>query len=291
MKPNATSSARRADQVETVGAPVNAERRELSPRIPSISLQGVEMVYERFSSRERIRTRALSDMTFDVSPNEFVTLIGGSGCGKTTILKIIGGLLRQTGGKVEVVGKPVVGPGPDRAIVFQAPALLPWRSVHGNVRLPLELLHVPASERDERVARYVDLVGLHTFADYLPPELSGGMAQRANLARALAAEPDALLMDEPFGALDAITRAEMQGELLRIWEYDKRTVLFVTHSIEEAILLSDRILVLADGTVVHETAVPIPRPRKRAELMGDPSVAELALEIEGFLGLGSGGSA
>lgn len=289
MKADAISSARRADQVETVGAPGHEERRDSLTRIPSISLQGVDMVYERFSTRECIRTRALMDMSFDVSPNEFVTLIGGSGCGKTTILKIIGGLVRQTGGTVEVVGKPVEGPGPDRAIVFQAPALLPWRSVYGNVRLALELLHVPASERDERVARYVDLVGLRTFSDYLPPELSGGMAQRVNLARALAAEPEVLLMDEPFGALDAITRAEMQTELLRIWEHDKRTVLFVTHSIEEAILLSDRIVVLAHGTVVHETEVPIPRPRSRTKLRGDPSVAELAHEIEGFLDVSSGG--
>jgi ABC-type nitrate/sulfonate/bicarbonate transport system ATPase subunit len=243
------------------------------------------MVFERTTARERIRTRALAGATFDVKRNEFVSLIGSSGSGKSTILKIVGGLLRQTSGTVEVIGRPVTRPGPDRAVVFQSPGLMPWRTVHGNVCLALELLHVPPGERDERATRYIELAGLAAFADHLPAELSGGMAQRVGLVRALAAEPQVLLMDEPFGALDAITRLQMQIELLRIWERDKRTVLFVTHAINEAILLSDRILVLGQGRVVHEVEVPLPRPRVRSKLLGDPAVVAMTRDIESFLGV------
>jgi NitT/TauT family transport system ATP-binding protein len=279
--PDAAPDLERDAPALTGALPARRPRGEVA----AISLRNVAMVYERISGRERIRTPALSDVSFDVQPNEFVSLIGASGSGKSTILKTVGGLIRHTSGTVEVVGKPVDGPGRDRAIVFQSPGLLPWRSVHGNVMLALELLHVPKEERDARAARYIDLVGLKAFADHLPPELSGGMAQRVGLARALAAEPDVLLMDEPFGALDAITRSEMQIELLRIWERDKRTVLFVTHAIDEAILLSDRIVVLANGSVIHEAEVPIPRPRVRSHLLGDPTLVALTREVEGYLGV------
>ncbi|HEV3485253.1 MAG TPA: ABC transporter ATP-binding protein, partial [Vicinamibacterales bacterium] len=250
-----------------------------APRALGITISGLKKIYERLSRREIVRTYALNGVDLDVRPKEFVTLIGPSGCGKTTVLKIIAGLLRPSAGQVKIGEKVVRGPGTDRATVFQSPGLMPWRSVIANVVLALEFAKVPAEQRLPRARRYVDLVGLQDFHDHYPGELSGGMQQRVGIARALAIEPNVLLMDEPFGALDALTRAQMQAELLRVWEQEKRTVLFVTHSMDEAILLSDRIAVMKDGVISEEVPVDIARPRTRDELVTDETALELKRKL------------
>jgi NitT/TauT family transport system ATP-binding protein len=250
-----------------------------APRALGITISGLKKIYERLSRREIVRTYALNGVDLDVRPKEFVTLIGPSGCGKTTVLKIIAGLLRPSAGQVKIGEKVVRGPGTDRATVFQSPGLMPWRSVIDNVVLALEFAKVPAQQRLPRARRYVDLVGLRDFHDHYPGELSGGMQQRVGIARALAIEPNVLLMDEPFGALDALTRAQMQAELLRVWEQEKRTVLFVTHSMDEAILLSDRIAVMKDGVISEEVSVDIARPRSRDELVKDETALELKRKL------------
>ncbi|MEX2203923.1 MAG: ABC transporter ATP-binding protein [Actinomycetota bacterium] len=244
-----------------------------------IRIRDLAQTYERVTAREIVRTHALRNVNLDVAPKEFVCLIGPSGCGKTTILKIIAGLLRPTSGEVSVSGKRVTGPGTDRATVFQTPGLMPWRSVVDNVVLALEFAGTPRGQRRDQAIHYVDRVGLSEFYDHYPAELSGGMQQRVGIARALAIEPQVLLMDEPFGALDAITRGHMQSELLRIWEQEKKTVVFVTHSIDEALLLSDRIVVMKDGTVVTTVEVPIEQPRTRESLLEHKDAIELRREL------------
>jgi NitT/TauT family transport system ATP-binding protein len=240
-----------------------------------IRVVDLSMTYERISGTEIIRTHALRGVGLTVAPNEFVSLIGPSGCGKTTVLKILSGLLRPTGGSAWVGDREVTGPGRDRATVFQSPGLMPWRKVVPNVSLALEFWNVPKQERLTRARKYVDLVGLKDFHDHYPGELSGGMQQRVGLARALATEPEVLLMDEPFGALDELTRSQMQTELLRIWEHERKTVLFVTHSMDEAIYMSDRIIVMKDGIVTTEFSVPLPRPRSHEALLEDPVALKL----------------
>lgn len=234
-----------------------------------IQVAGLAKTYERVTRKEIVRTHALSGVDLHVRSKEFVSLIGPSGCGKTTVLKIIAGLLSPTKGRVLIEGRRVTGPGTDRATVFQSPGLMPWKSVVDNVVLALEFADVPKAARRERAVRYVDSVGLTEFHDHYPGELSGGMQQRVGIARALAIEPQVLLMDEPFGALDAMTRGQMQSELVRIWEHERRTVLFVTHSIDEAVLLSDRIAVMRDGTIKEEVLVDLERPREREKLLED----------------------
>jgi len=240
-----------------------------------ITIRDLTKTYERVTVREIVRTQALAGVNLDIAPKEFLCLIGPSGCGKTTILKILAGLLRPTAGEVTVSGKRVAGPGTDRATVFQTPGLMPWRNVVDNVVLALEFAGVPRAARRERAIHYIDRVGLSDFHDHYPAELSGGMQQRVGIARALTIEPQVLLMDEPFGALDAITRGHMQSELLRIWEQEKKTVVFVTHSIDEALLLSDRIAVMRDGTVASTVEVQIEQPRTRESLLEHREAMEL----------------
>jgi NitT/TauT family transport system ATP-binding protein len=194
---------------------------------------------------------------------EFVSIVGPSGCGKTTFLSVVDGLVAASAGRILVDGQAVTRPGPDRAMVFQEASLLPWRTVLGNVCYGLECLGTPRREREERAAHLMDLVGLSGFEHHYPYELSGGMQQRVNLARALLVDPKILLMDEPFASLDAQTRELMQEELLRIWLQAKKTVLFVTHQIDEAIYLSDRVLVFSSrpGRVKETIRVEIERPR------------------------------
>lgn len=254
-----------------------------APVTGGIDVRGLQKVYERTSGREVVRTHALRQVDLRVAPQEFVSLVGPSGCGKTTVLMVIAGLLRPTAGQVVVEGRPVQGPGTDRGVVFQQAALMPWRTVAENVLLALEFAQVPRAERWPRTERYLQLVGLANFHDHYPTELSGGMQQRVGIARALALEPRVLLMDEPFGALDAITRHQMQNELVRIWEHEKKSVLFVTHSLEEALMLSDRIVVMTNGGIRDDVPVNIPRPRSRQGLLQDPDARALRIELESML--------
>jgi NitT/TauT family transport system ATP-binding protein len=208
-------------------------------------------------------TNVLADVSFNVERGEFICLIGPSGCGKSTLLRIMHGLIPSDGGQVMLNGQAVTQPGLDRGMVFQQFNLLPWRTAAGNVEFGLEAQRIPKQERRERVLKYLELVGLSGFTNYYPAQLSGGMQQRVGLARALAIEPDILLMDEPFGALDAMTRELMQNELMRIWSLEKRTAIFVTHDIEEAVFLADRIIVMSSrpGKIVEVVNVPFARPR------------------------------
>jgi NitT/TauT family transport system ATP-binding protein len=209
---------------------------------------------------------AVKDLSLVVGDDEFVCLLGPSGCGKTTVLRLIAGLEKSTSGELYENGRLVTGPGPDRGMVFQEFALFPWRTVIKNVEFGLELKDLSKKERRKKALEYIDLVNLEGFEDSYPHELSGGMKQRVGIARALANEPDVLLMDEPFGSLDAQTRNIMQRELLRIWEKTSKTVIFVTHSVDEALFLSDRVIVLTarPGSVKKEFKIDMSRPRDRA---------------------------
>jgi NitT/TauT family transport system ATP-binding protein len=249
-----------------------------------VSARGLSMHYERIVGRERVRTRALDDVSFEIQPEEFVSIIGPSGCGKSTVVRIAAGLQRPTSGELLVGDRPVDGPGSDRATVFQSPGLLPWRTIIKNVSMPLELAGLDRAARETRAMEYLELVGLAGFRDHYPRELSGGMQQRVGLARALAVRPRVLLMDEPFGALDAISRQRMQDELLRIWEQARTTVIFVTHAIDEAVLLSDRVIVMGPGAIVHEATIDLPRPRARHDLLTDPRGLALMGDLEDRLG-------
>jgi NitT/TauT family transport system ATP-binding protein len=188
---------------------------------------------------------ALEDVSLAIRPREFLALLGPSGCGKSTLLYLIGGFLPIETGKILLDGNPVAGPGPDRGIVFQHFALFPWKTVRTNVLYGLERMGLPRAEREERAQSFIDMVGLRGFEDSYPSQLSGGMKQRAALARTLAIDPAILLMDEPFGALDAQTRSLMQDELLAIWRRTPKTVIFVTHDVQEAVYLADRVAVMS----------------------------------------------
>ncbi|MGK5555028.1 ABC transporter ATP-binding protein, partial [Actinomadura kijaniata] len=207
----------------------------------AVALREVSLSY----GGRRARTQALSGIDADIPPGAFVTVVGPSGCGKSTLLRLVAGFLTPTGGTVEVGGRPVTGPGPDRGVVFQQPRLFPWLSVRGNVEFGLRATGVPRDRRRERAAELLAAVGLTDAADRRPHELSGGMQQRAAIARALAPGPAILLMDEPFAALDALTRERLQEEIRRIWQTTGTTVLFVTHSVDEAVYLGTRVLVLS----------------------------------------------
>jgi len=211
---------------------------------------------------------AIQGITLSVDKGSFVTIVGSSGCGKSTLLLAIAGLIPRARGSIRVDGRDVAGPGRDRAMVFQDASLLPWRSVHGNVRFGLELQRWRRDDVEARVARFIEMVGLSKFADYHPHQLSGGMRQRVNIARALAVDPDVLLLDEPLAALDAQTREVMGNELLRIWERDKKTALFVTHAIDEAIFLGDKVVVMGrnPGHIKDIVEIDLPRPRTVAML-------------------------
>jgi len=208
---------------------------------------------------------ALQDINLNIEENEFICFIGPSGCGKTTLLRIIAGLEEATSGTVSLDGEPINGPSPERGMVFQEYSLFPWRTVMDNIVFGLELKSVPSAERLAQGRQYLKMVGLEKFETRYPHELSGGMKQRVAIARALVNHPRALLMDEPFGALDAQTRNIMQSELLRIWQDEKNTVVFVTHSVDEAIYLADRIVIMSarPGKIKDIIDITLPRPRNR----------------------------
>lgn len=225
----------------------------------------VRGVAKRYWTEAGAALDALGGVDLEASAGDFLAILGPSGCGKTTLLRVVAGLEEPTAGDVRVGGRLVTGPGPDRSVVFQQPALLPWRTTAANIAFPLEVAGVARAERKRRVADLLGLVGLDGFERAYPHELSGGMRQRVDLARALATRPEVLLADEPFGALDAITRNAMQDELLRVWQRDRTTVLFVTHSADEAVFLADRVAVLAPrpGRLMGVVTVDLPRPRDR----------------------------
>ena len=249
-----------------------------------------DQVAKVFSGGARTVT-ALEGVSFAIQTANFVSIVGPSGCGKSTLLKIISGLLPVSFGKIAVNGKPVTGPLENVGMVFQAPVLLKWRSVLGNILLPVEFAKLDLSSHVEIARALIKLVGLEGFEEMYPHELSGGMQQRASLCRALVTDPQLLLMDEPFGALDAMTRDELDMELLRIWEKRKKTVLFVTHSIQEAVFLSDHVLVMSarPGRLLEKIAIDLPRPRT-LEMMSTARFGEYTLRIRALLS-GAGGSA
>jgi NitT/TauT family transport system ATP-binding protein len=230
--------------------------------------------------------QALSDVSFAIADAEFVTIVGHSGCGKSTLLRIVAGLLTPSSGSVTVRGRGVSGPLSDVGMVFQRPVLLKWRTILGNVMLPIEMLHLPRSEGGERALDLLKLAGLIDFRHYYPAQLSGGMQQRAAICRALIHDPSLLLMDEPFGALDLMTREEMNFELLRIWSERRKTTLLVTHSISEAVFLADRVIVMTPrpGMVADIIDVKLPRPRT-PETKLDPRFTECVRMIGRKIGL------
>ncbi|MDM0114811.1 ABC transporter ATP-binding protein [Variovorax sp. J22R133] len=248
--------------------------------IPAVQILSAEKTYPN-------GTQALLPVDLTIAEGEFVTLLGPSGCGKSTLLKMVAGMLDPTDGRLMVWRKPVQHideSGRKMAFVFQAPTLMPWASVQTNVRLPLDLAGVPRKEADARVAESLELVGLSRFADALPRALSGGMQMRVSIARGLVTQPDLLLMDEPFGALDEITRHKLDADLLDLWRKKKLTVIFVTHSIHEAVFLSNRVVMMAarPGRVVEEFQIDEPYPRS-ADFMVSPQFSRYAKKLQDSL--------
>jgi NitT/TauT family transport system ATP-binding protein len=253
-------------------------------------LIAVEEVSRIFTSGARM-VMALEKVSFDIEAGNFVSIVGPSGCGKSTLLKIISGLLPASSGKVSVAGRRVERPLENVGMVFQAPVLLKWRSVLGNILLPVEFAKLDVASYVDKARALVKLVGLDGFEEMYPHELSGGMQQRASLCRALVTDPQLLLMDEPFGALDAMTRDELDMELLRIWEERKKTVLFVTHSIQEAVFLSDQVFVMSarPGRLLETITVDLPRPRTM-EMMSSRGFGVHTLKIRSLLASAAGSS-
>jgi NitT/TauT family transport system ATP-binding protein len=222
---------------------------------------------------------AVRDVSLSVDAGEFVAVVGPSGCGKTTILNMIAGFLPVSGGEIRLAGKPVHGPGRERGVVFQSFALFPWKTVLDNVGFGPKMRGLPKADCDRIAREYLALVGLSHAAERYPNELSGGMQQRVGVVRALANEPEVLLMDEPFASVDAQTRMTLQEELTRIWEERHPTILFITHDVAEAVFLADRVIVLSKGTVLKEMAIDLPRPRAWDALMEDESFKALSAQV------------
>ncbi len=227
----------------------------------------IKNVHKLYGALEAIR-----NVSLDVTGNEFVSILGPSGCGKSTLLMMVAGVVDKTAGEISINEIPVVGPRPDIGVVFQQPVLLPWRTVLDNVLFPVELLREPRAKYIERAMQLLAMAKIEDFAGHLPRQLSGGMRQRVSICRALIRDPGILLMDEPFSALDAITRDEMGVELSRIWQANRKTVLFVTHSIREAAFLSDRVIVMSrrPATVVAKVNIDLARPRHIALMESEP---------------------
>ena len=246
---------------------------------PKLAIE--RMSYRYYLEREEAEFLAFTDVSLAVADGEFVSIVGPSGCGKTTLLNIVAGLLPYEEGTLTIGGEKVAGPGPNRSMVFQNASLLPWRTVFDNVRYGMEMQRrFDAARMDARANEMIQLVGLSGFEQRYPSELSGGMQQRVNLARALATDPDVLLMDEPFAALDAQTREFMQAELLKIWTMSKKTVVFITHQIDEAAFLADRVVVMGTrpGRIKTEFRIPFERPRALS-LKRDPRFLAICDDI------------
>jgi NitT/TauT family transport system ATP-binding protein len=244
-----------------------------------IEIDGVSQVFQTSTRHDHL---ALSDISMSVADGAFVSILGPSGCGKSTLLYIVGGFVQPTRGVARMKGKAIAGPGPDRGPVFQEFALFPWKSVLGNVMYGPRQQGVRPAEAEAQARALLEMVGLKGFEEFYPKELSGGMKQRVALARTLAYHPEVLLMDEPFGALDAHTRTRLQNDLLNIWERDRKTVLFVTHSVEEAVFLSDKVVMMtrSPGRIRQIVDIDLPRPRRRTELLLDPRYQKYVVEID-----------
>lgn len=248
---------------------------------PLLSVEDVSLIYQ--STRGPVE--ALKGLSFTLADGEFLSILGPSGCGKSTVLRLISGLLRPTKGTMTLTGKPITGPRPDVGIVFQQPTLLPWKTVMQNVMVPIRALKLPVATYKPYALELLDLVGLKNFAEHYPHELSGGMQQRVAIARGLVARPSILLMDEPFAALDAMSREFMMGELQRIWLAANVSVVFITHSIQEAVFLSDRVITLSarPGRMIDERTIELERPREFSHL-SKPNAAEYLDHIRGLFG-------
>jgi NitT/TauT family transport system ATP-binding protein len=246
-----------------------------------ISVQNLNKIYR---TREGADIHALQDINFKMQQGEFVTVVGPSGCGKSTLLKILAGILPRTDGSVYLMNEPIEGPRRDIGVVFQAPVLLPWLTVLDNVMVPVQVQHRDKKVYRQRALELLEMTGLSEFEKKYPFELSGGMQQRVGISRALVNDPAILLMDEPFGALDAMTREHMNIELLRIWRESKKTVLFITHSIAESVLLADRVIVLTPrpGKIARVIEVDLPRPRS-VDMYATPKFGEYAKDIRTLL--------
>jgi NitT/TauT family transport system ATP-binding protein len=262
--------------------PVQSNSAHASARCSKI---GVERLSKCFGTPQS-GTWALREVSFEVQEGEFVALVGESGCGKTTLLRLIAGLEAPTTGQVTLAGQTVQGPSRDVGFVFQRPVLLPWRTVLENVLLPVELTRQSLGAARQRAMQLLTLLGLQSFAGHRPPQLSGGMQQRVALARTLLLQPSVLLMDEPFGALDAITREQMNLELLRMWRRGGQTVVFITHDITEAVFLADRVLLMSrrPGTIANAFPVSLSRPR-RLDMRFTPQFTESCRTIHYAMGL------
>jgi NitT/TauT family transport system ATP-binding protein len=275
------SSGRTPPSSATIRGFDDAARHPAS--VPPIRFERVSLTFGNIGRRSALKV--LDRVNFDVDAGEFLSIIGPSGCGKSTLLSLVAGYIKPSDGRILVRGKPVLGPGSDRVMVFQSPALFPWLTTAQNIAYGLRLAANRGKARDPKatVAQLLELVGLTGFSEHYPLELSGGMRQRVEIARALAVEPDILLMDEPLGALDALTRRTMQGELIRIWQETGKTILFVTHDIEEAIVMADRVIIMSarPAFVQEEIHIDLPRPRHRV----DTRVGTLSRRIAALLGV------
>jgi NitT/TauT family transport system ATP-binding protein len=259
---------------------VRADSAPARARTPAmIAIDHVSQVFETSGRQSHL---ALSDISLAIEEGSFVSILGPSGCGKSTLLYIVGGFVNPTQGEATVKGRVITGPGPDRGPVFQEFALFPWKTVLGNVMYGPRQQGVKSADAEAQARTLIEMVGLKGYESFYPKELSGGMKQRVALARTLAYHPAVLLMDEPFGALDAHTRTRLQNDLLNIWDRDRKTVLFVTHSVEEAVFLSDKVVVMtrSPGRIKQVIDIDLPRPRRRAELLLDPRYQKYVVDIE-----------
>jgi NitT/TauT family transport system ATP-binding protein len=251
-------------------------------QMPASAIIEIDRVSQVFQTSARKDHVALSDISLSIEEGAFVSILGPSGCGKSTLLYIVGGFVSPTSGAAKMKGRPITGPGPDRGPVFQEFALFPWKTVLGNVMYGPRQQGVRAAEAEAQSRALIEMVGLKGYENFYPKELSGGMKQRVALARTLAYHPEVLLMDEPFGALDAHTRTRLQNDLLNIWERDRKTVLFVTHSVDEAVFLSDKVVMMSKspGRIRQIIDIDLPRPRRRNELLLDPRYQKYVVDIE-----------
>lgn len=256
--------------------------RPVTPQKPASAIIEIESVSQVFQTSARKNHVALSDISLAIEEGAFVSILGPSGCGKSTLLYVVGGFVSPTSGSAKIRDRTITGPGPDRGPVFQEFALFPWKSVLGNVMYGPRQQGVRTAEAEAQSRALIEMVGLKGYENFYPKELSGGMKQRVALARTLAYHPEVLLMDEPFGALDAHTRTRLQNDLLNIWERDRKTVLFVTHSVDEAVFLSDKVVMMSKspGRIREVIDIDLPRPRRRSELLLDPRYQKYVVDIE-----------